>query len=78
MTDQLLGKRKGICFVEPMSCGCVFKFYVGGKVVVIGCNKPHKNRVYHVCPSCGKQFTGEGHHGNGKKAMKKCVWSHAQ
>lgn len=69
---------KGIYSLETKDCGCRIKSYVGGKVVIEGCNNPHLTEIYHKCPVCGKEF----HHkrtnrNNGKKELKKHLWTHA-
>lgn len=74
----LPSKRMGIYNLQIKECGCRVKSYIGGKVVIEGCEN-HDTEVYHVCPSCSKIFKGDSNHnGQGKKEMKQCVWSHAQ
>jgi hypothetical protein len=85
MTETTEGsqtKRVGIYSLLIKDCGCKVKSYVGGKVVIEGCNNGHETEVFHKCPSCGKIFHGKRGKGrynnNGKTEMKACAWSHAQ
>jgi hypothetical protein len=73
-------KAMGIYSLENKECGCKVRYYVGGKVILIGCNNPHKNEVYYVCPNstCKKEFHGlRNGWVNGKKELKEHLWSHA-
>ncbi len=59
----------GIYSLEKQSCGCEIRNYVGGTVVVSGCQS-HEANKYYICPSCGIRFDFGAE-------LKRHRWDHA-
>ena len=62
-------KFMGICGMEELECGCKTKYYLGGKVTVIGCIiHKEKSKTYHRCNICKKRMS--------KQDLKNHKWTH--
>lgn len=69
MTKKPKMELKGIYGEIKKECGCIVRRYMGGKVVIIGCNKhPNRTRKFYKCGVCGERMT--------KANLKEHKWIH--
>ena len=61
-------KAMGLYSLENMDCECEIRRYMGGKVIIIGCEN-HPGFSEYVCPTCGKKYRK-------RQQLKDCQWSH--